>query len=267
MGTLFKKGLLLFFIVCIGYTSAQEDNSFFIYKNTSIETADYQIYIEDAVSKSEYIKFKVRITNKTNDYLIYQPSEVIFNVGSQKLTSDDRQFMIAPGKEEWRIINVIGKGLLEPKYYIDINILKISISQATLVTAENFYIPTKINSFKIGDFECRVDRLDIKKKKSRLKFICLYKGEGIGIVETNKCTAVFPKGDKVQNKWDRVFLFEKDKWDAFIVDVYDVPNGCNMEESFSIAWNDTFKKSKALPTIGCKIIMEIDKAKTSDKNQ
>ena len=267
--TFFKKALILFFIAAAASAIAQESKSTFYFKNAGFENDYYKIYIEEAVNKLEYAKFKILIINKTSDYLIYKPSEVIFSINGQKLTSDDRQFTIAPHEEAWKIINTKGKGLLESKYEIIIqNLYKVSLSTAKVVEVDNLYIPTTMKSFTVENFQCNIQRLDIKKKKSRLKFVCVYKGDGIGIVETFKCIALLPKGYKSPNTWSRTFLFEKDKWDEFIVDINEVSGGGNMEkESFTIVWNDTFKESKIEPIKGGTIKMELDQAKTSERNQ
>src|SRR3989339_539365 len=54
-----------------------------VYNNSqNIETSDYIISIEDVVSNIKYAKFKIKISNKTADYLLFKVEECVFTSGS-----------------------------------------------------------------------------------------------------------------------------------------------------------------------------------------
>ena len=53
------------------------------YKDTKIETADYTLIVSNAVSTDAETKFKIKIVNKTNTFLIYKPEESKFNINGK----------------------------------------------------------------------------------------------------------------------------------------------------------------------------------------
>jgi hypothetical protein len=72
--------LLWHLIVAAGTMStlvAQEYKKVF-FKTQTVETNDVKVTIDAAVATARETKFKIKIINKTNDYLIYKPSESVF---------------------------------------------------------------------------------------------------------------------------------------------------------------------------------------------
>ena len=53
------------------------------YKDIIKETGDITITVDNAVSTAGETKFKLKITNKTNDYMIYKPTESKFIVNGK----------------------------------------------------------------------------------------------------------------------------------------------------------------------------------------
>jgi len=241
----------------------------FCYKATSLETDDYKIYIEDAVNENAYAKFKIRIFNKTNDYLIFKPSDAIFKIGSQEISGKDKQILILPNEEGWRVIDVKGGGLQEEKYIVDIkNMYKVSANSPS-IKVEDFKLPASKNEVDAGNFKCTLKKADLKTDKSTLKFECTYTGDGIGILAPNKCIAIMPKGQENANaNRNKGTLFEKGKRDDFVVEFKELKGGGDMQKNpFKLVWGETFKESKIEPIPGGKINMELDQAKTTERNQ
>src|SRR6266850_3927642 len=154
----------------------------FCYKQTTLETDDYKIYVDDAVNENTYSKFKIRIFNKTNDYLIFKPSDVIFKIGGQELSGKDKQFIILPNDEGGKVIDVKGTGLQEEKYTVEIkNVYKIPANSPS-VKCEDFKLPVASENFTAGNFKCNLKKSDLRTDKSVLKFECAYTGDAIGIL-------------------------------------------------------------------------------------
>ena len=49
-----------------------------IRKQAPVETDVYKIEIEDAHSQVKFTSIRITITNKTSDFLIFKPSEIVF---------------------------------------------------------------------------------------------------------------------------------------------------------------------------------------------
>ena len=76
MKTFIKQSFVLFFSViaisCFGQTGTTDPKHVNVYNEIpKIETGEYIISIEDVVSTVKYAKFKIIITNKTADYLLF----------------------------------------------------------------------------------------------------------------------------------------------------------------------------------------------------
>lgn len=241
----------------------------FCYKQTSLETDDYKIYIEDAINEDGLSKFKIRIFNKTNDYLIFKPSDVIFKIGKQEIACKEKQIIVLPNEEGWKVIDVRGKGFQETNYTVELkNIHKISANSPAIKT-EDFNLPASKNEVTAGNFKCTLKKADLKTDKSTLKFECVYTGNGIGILAPNKCTATMPKGQENANaNRNKGTLYEKGKKDDFVVEFKELKGGGDMQKNpFKLIWGETFKESKIEPIKGGTIKMELDQAKTTEKNQ
>jgi hypothetical protein len=265
--------LLLLFSVL--RTGAQESGKFadpkfvFAYKETSFETEDYKIYIEDAVNVDAFAKFKVRVFNKTNDYLVLKPADINFKIGNQSIFGKDKQLVIPPNEEASKVIDAKGKGLQEEKYTLEIkNVYKISYA-VTPVKTEDLAIPTTKKEFTTGPFQCKIKRIDLQTNKTLLRIECTYTGDMIGVLAPNKAIAIMPKGQENQNVYrNKNNLMEKGRPEDFVVDIREMKNAGDLQKDpWKIVWGETFRESKMEPIPGGTIPMEIDRKKTAEKNQ
>lgn len=270
-----KRYFLAYLLAITFLTNAQESKKgidpkyIFCYKNTSISTDDFKIYIEDAVNEDGVAKFKIRIFNKTNDYIIFKPGDVVFKIGKQEIPCKDKQILILPNEEGWRVISVKGKGFQEEKYTVEIkNMHKISASVAA-VKAEDVDLPLKKNEVTAGKFKCTIKKADLQTDKSILKCECVYEGEGIGILSPGKSYAKMPKGQENPNADKfKACLLEKGKGENFLIEFREMKGAGDMQKSpFKLVWGETFKDSKLEPIKGGIINFELDGPKTSEKNQ
>ena len=241
----------------------------FCYKQTSLETDDYKIYIEDALNENALCKFKIRIFNKTNDYLIFKPSDVLFKIGKQEIASKEKQIIILPNEEGWKVIDVKGGCFQETNYTVELkSMYKISANSPAL-KVEDFNLPASKNEVMAGNFKCNLKKADLNTAKSILKFECTYTGDAIGILAPNKCIAKMPKG--IENTNANRFkgcLLEKGKTENFVLEFREMKGGGDMQKNpFKLIWGDTFKESKIEPIKGGTIKMELDQAKTTERNQ
>jgi hypothetical protein len=241
----------------------------YVYKDVSFETDDYKIYIEDAVNVDTKAKFKIRVFNKTNDYLIFRPANLIFHIGASNLPGTDKQMIIMPNDEDWKVIDVKGSGLQEEKYTVEISsVLKVPAGVAP-IKVEDFNIPVSKNDFTAGAFKCNVKKAEAKTDKSSVKFECIYQGDGIGILAPSKVSAIMPKGQENANSSrNKGTLLERGKSDDFTVEIKELQGSGDMQkEPFKLKWNDAFRDAKINPIKGGTITIELDPTKTAEKNK
>jgi hypothetical protein len=270
-----KKVIILGLILSIFSLQAQQSKKnidpkyLFCYKNTSFSADDYKIYIEDAINEDGLSKFKIRIFNKTNDYLIFKPSDVIFKIGTQEIACKEKQVLVLPNEESWKVISVRGKGFQEEKYTVQLKQMhKISASAAPLI-AEDLSLPTATTEFTVGNFKYTIKKADLKTDKSIIRCECVYQGEGVGILSPGKCVAIMPQGQENPNS-DKFkgCLLETGKGESFLIEFREIKGGGDMQKSpLKLIWGETFKESKVESIPGGIINLELDGPKTGERNQ
>jgi hypothetical protein len=245
---------------------------FYCYKDATSETEDFKLYTEDALAQDGFSKLRVRIFNKTNDYLIFKPADATFSINGQNLVSKDKQMIVPPNDEANKVIDVKGKGLQADKFTFDIKSLYKVANSIPAVKVEDLPVSKKEAPKKevaVAGFKCNLKKTDLQTNKSILVMECMYTGDGIGILDPTKVVAVMPKGQENPNAdREKPKLLEKGQSETFAIAIKEIKDGGDMQkEPFVIKWNDTFKDSKITPLQGGKIEMELDAKKTSEKNQ
>ena len=269
------KHLLLASIVVVSLISHAQINPKkdpkydYCYKETSFETDDYKIYFLDAVNTDERAKFKIRVFNKTNDYIIFKPTDLIFKINGSDLPSGDKPMTIGPNDESAKVIDVKGKGLQVEKFTFELKaVYKVAANSPGIKTAD-FDLPPSKNDFTTGNFKCKLLNNKLKTDKSSAQFGCTYEGDGIGIIDPYKCAAIMPKGKENANSKNYTgMLMDKGKYEDFNVEFKEISGGGDMQKGgLKIKWNDTFRESKISPLKGGTIQMEIDTEKSIEKNK
>jgi len=104
-----KKTILAFATLLIAFSTFAQKYTKMGYFNAVFENNDVKITADDAVSNEKYLKVKVRIKNKTNDYLIFRASDCVFKVNGQELKTEEKILLISPNDDDFRVVDLKGK--------------------------------------------------------------------------------------------------------------------------------------------------------------
>jgi hypothetical protein len=267
------KQLLLAFTLFIGLTSLaqkkekekekENEGVKYIYKEATVETDDYNIYILDAVANVKQAKFKIKIFNKTNDYLLIKPTEFKYVLGSKTILSKDKTYVIAPNEEETEVVDFRGTEMLADKFTIEFKGIYKASAGGKAYSVPNFDLPPTVNEFTIENFTCTLKKDDLKTDKSAAKFDCVYVGDGVGIIAPLKANAIMPSGkEQVNSKKNQPMILERGKRDDFTLVFTELAGAGDMQKGgIKIKWNETFRESKLAP-IGT---AKLDVIKESEK--
>jgi len=241
-----------------------------MYKETTAETDDYKIYIVDAVASPTQSKFKMRVFNKTNDYLLIRPSEITFTANGKTLTSKDRTFVVAPNDEASLVIDFKDNNMQVDNYSLDIKGIYKASAGGKINETPNFELPPTKNEFTTGNFSCKVLKNDSKTDKTVTRFECAYNGDGVGVINPLKAVAVMPNGsDNANARKNRPMVLEKGVKDDFILLFQEVKDAGDMQKKpIQVKWGETFRESKLMLLKGIKIdLVKSDKeaVKTEEK--
>lgn len=270
MKHLFTTLLLVFSLSFLAQERLAVDPSFRVYyKETSFETDDYKVYIEDAIAIEAWVKFKVRIFNKTNDYLIFDPTELVFTIGGKEIAGTDKPVIVFPNDEATRVVDAKNKGCQYDKINITVKHLHKVPTNIKEIKTEDFNIPPGPKEFTAGNFKCNLKSAAIKTDKTLLKFVCIYEGDAIGILAPGAITAEMPRGQENTNSnRNKGALLEKGKSDDFFVEFKEIKDAGNMQKDpFKLKWNTVFKESKKEAIGGGKFTLEVDNPKSAEKNK
>ncbi|MDF2449852.1 MAG: hypothetical protein K0R26_2356 [Bacteroidota bacterium] len=235
----------------------------YLYKQANVETDDYNIYIIDVIASVKQAKFKIKIFNKTNDYLLVKPTEFKYLAGDKTLLGEDKTYVVSPNEEETKVIDFKGADMLSEKFTIEFKGIYKASAGGKIHQLSNFELPASKNDFTVENFTCTLKKADLKTDKSAIKFECVYVGDGVGIVNPMKATAIMPGGqDNVNVKKNQPMILEKGKKDDFTLVFNEIPGAGDMQKKgLQIKWNETLRESKLLPigTTKLELIKESEK--------
>ena len=236
-----------------------------------IQTNQFTIEISDAHSQMEFTKIKIKITNKTADYLVLKPSEMIFKYehGEYKPGKDD--IIIPPKDYVTRNLKVTGdKQFHVEALTIIFNGFYLLSAKGTVNTAPDFALPPSVNSFTAGPFEANMLNCTKETKLTTVRFKCIYTGDNYALVDPSKVVCKLEDGREFSNlksksKTEILRGGEDTKFTVF----YEIPSSIiDMQyANMNLVWKDAFIESKLEPLKSQQVNLVIDPGKTAGKNK
>lgn len=175
------------------------------YKDIASEFDDYAASTNNGVSNKEMTKFKLKITNKTNDVLLYKPEESTFKLEGKETKPKEKQLFIYPTESDSKVINAMGPDFLTPYSYVISGMYKISTSGKGIETS-NFQLPASQNEFTSGPFTCTMLSLTKESDKTEVKFECKYMGDKVGVIQPGRSAVKLPDGTEIANEKSKGLL-------------------------------------------------------------
>lgn len=250
------------------------------YKNLTKETDDVTIVVDNAVSTDGETKFKLKIVNKTSNFLIYKPEESKFIVNGKELKSKEKVLIIKPNESDFRIINLKGDKFNSVKTYSFVMEGLYSVSPDSKGTeTPDFKLPPSSNDFKTGSFSCSLSKLYKESDATDAKFKCAYNGQKIGFIDPSKVAVRMPDGNEYAAKKQGggllggssgpIMLMKGDeesfnlKWDR-------MEGGKRMDMQkveMIILWRDAFSESVPMKMKAETLVMEFDEIISNEKGK
>jgi hypothetical protein len=198
-----KLFLAVIALISLNVAFAQKEVKYakLYYKDMKVENNDVTITVDNAVSTDAETKFKLKITNKTNDFIIYKPEESKFTINGKESKPTEKTKTIKPNDSDWLIINLKGPGYNGVKSYsflVD-GMYKVSASEKGIATPD-FRLPVTKNEFKTGNYTVKVNKLYKESDATNLKLDITYNGDKIGVVNSEKGGVVMPDGNEYATK-------------------------------------------------------------------
>lgn len=276
MKTISKLSVILILLVVTfsGYSqiSNTDPKHINVYNDSpKIETDDYIITIEDVVSNIKYAKFKIKITNKTSDYLLFKGEECIYTTDATTIKALEKPAFIEPFSSKSKVIEFKGtEGLHVDKFGVEIKgLYKITIGE-TNFSAPDFQLPPNSKDFTSGSFVCTLLKTDQETQSTWARFSCKYNGQKIGFINPAKCVVKLPDGKEfasanLKSKSEMMLPGDESK---FYADFQIPAKTADMQfTTMNIVWKETFSESTAKPLPNQKAAFDVDPAKTAARNK
>ena len=247
------------------------------YSVQPISTDKVTLDFVSSQSQQEFTLTKIKITNKTEDYLIFKTSEARFKYEFGEFKPAGGLFKsenvkIAPKDDKSVTLKAAGEA---KNYHVSkLTFIPNGISSVSLngkvQEAADFKLPAASNDVIAGTFKCTVDKIDKETKETKASFKCIYNGNAVGIVDANQIVVKIKSGQEFvnENREDKpLLLFPGD--DFKIVAKFHVP-GKTEDMQFAnmdIVWKGTFKESKMEPIELKPAEFILDQGLTDGKNK
>jgi hypothetical protein len=265
---------LLVLVIATNYVFAQKAVKYqkTFYKTQTIENNDVKVTIDNAVATPGGIKFKLKITNKSDDYIIYKPTESVFKIKGTEKKPIEEWLIIRPNDSDYRVVNLKGPDYMvaENFNFILDGLYRVSLN-AKGSTAPDFKLPAPVNDFKAGGFSVTLDKYKKETDRTDAKFKVTYNGDKIGIFEPNKVAMKMPDGKEYANYHSdkKPLILDKGKSDDFTVAWKEIPtaSGDMQKVEMLILWRDSFKEVTPTKVPAIPLIILFDQETSMDKGR
>lgn len=241
------------------------------FKTAKVETDDYIVEVVDIFNRMEEAKCKVKITNKTNDFLIWNPSECVFKFDFGTFQPKEKEVLIKPNDKESKVLNVSGDNRFHVESFgLEIKGMSKAPSTGKMVMAPDFQLPASMNDFTAGNFKVSLLALDKKTDLTSGTFRVTYTGDDLGLFDANKMAVRTEKeqefaGARTDYKVQLLRKGESDKFNFY----FKIP-ASHVDMQFAtmwIIWRNAFQETKKSAIAGTSVQFEFDPGMTAAKNK
>jgi hypothetical protein len=249
----------------------------FHYKVSPLETDEVSIYFIDSHSQQEFTATKIRVNNKTNDYIFYKTAETTFKYEFGEFHPTvgglfrGANMVVRPRDSDTRVLKITGGNEFHVESLgVILNGFSRVAAEGKTQDAPDFKLPAAVNDFKAGNFKVTLEKIRKETKVTEAVFNCIYQGNDVGIVDATKVVLKLENGqeyanDQKKNKAEIVLPGDETK----IAVSFHVP-GKVTDMQFAnmlLQWKDTFTESKITPITVGKVEFVLDPGLTEAKNK
>jgi len=193
------KTLLLIFATALltSFTlTAQEavyDKVFF--NDAEFENEHIKVVIDNVISLPKETKFRMTITNKTNQYLIYNSEESNFEIPGQDVRAKEKSWMLEPMDTKKKVMRAFGEGLNNIREFDFVCEGFYRLVEQEPYTVDQFRLPPSANSFEAGPMYVMLNKEKRATGSSSLKMDVTNKGQNYGFIYPYKVKVLMPDGN------------------------------------------------------------------------
>jgi hypothetical protein len=268
-----KKTIALLFII-VGLTVSmrhQKSYNRVFYEDITLETPDATLEIRDAVASAKETKFKIRIINKTDDYLAYKAEESKFVINNEAYTANERILFVQPKGTGSRVVNLKGPYNHVLNYVFELGGLYKASSKGDVVAFEDFNLSSNKTFLKSGPFLVDVPKVKQENAETKVKLKVFYNGKRVGIFNPQKVVGVLQgKEYAITNKKEKPSMLLNGMDDGLSLEWVKSEAGIplNMQnEPMKISWKNAFFETTLVKLDSYKLNFKINDTLTTKNNK
>jgi len=239
----------------------------------SVSTDEYSLEFSNVESQAEFCKFAVKVTNKTNDFLIFNKGASVFNFEFGQFSEKNKDIIIKPNGSKKKVLQADGNTRFQvEKFDVDFDGFTLVPVKGTVSEMEDFQVPASTNTVSSDLFDVKLNpkKTSLKTQGSVLQFECTYKGDEIGLLDASKIVIKVEGTEKEYANNDAksdVKMMKRGDKIKFKTKFFIPGRIADMQfANMIISWKDAFVETKAKKLSGQKVNFEIDRGMTNGKN-
>ncbi|MCF8277352.1 MAG: hypothetical protein K9J17_11525 [Flavobacteriales bacterium] len=238
----------------------------------AIEAKEVVLQFSNGVSRMDFLKFKTKFTNNTNDFLLIDPSKFSISVDGTEMHPSEKAFILDPNENKSKTIDLKeGANFHVDQFEVAVaGFGRISLD-GTPEKMDNFQLPASSNVMESGNFTVNLKYLSQETKQTTARFEVKYKGDDYAIVDPSRVSVKTEGGDQFANlhRKSKTFLLEKGETKSFDVVVEIPAKVVDMQfAKLFVVWGESMVETKAVPfEVDDSVTFELDEALTTEKNK
>ena len=239
----------------------------------SIVTDEYSVEFSNIQSQAEFCKMAIKVSNNTNDFLIFEKGKSVFNFEFGEYSDKKKQIIIKPNDSKKRVLTAVGSEKFQvEKFSLNVDGFSVVPVKGTVSEMEDFQVPANTNSVSSDLFDVKLNpkKTSLKTQGSVLQFECTYKGNEVGLLDPSRIVIKVEGTEKEYANNDsksEIRMMKKGDKIKFKTKFFIPGRIADMQfANMIISWKDAFVETKTKKLEGKKVNFEIDPGMTNGKN-
>ena len=237
-----------------------------------IETTEFLLNFSDIQAQSEFCKLAVKVTNNTNDFLLFQKGSSTFNFDFGKFSDPKKELIIKPNGSKKKVLSAKGGTQFHvEKFSMTMDGFSIVPVNGEVNKMEDFQVPASKNAISTDLFKVSLKKSSLRTQEAYLVFDCTYQGNKIAMIDPSRLVIKVDGTEKEyandNRKSEPKLLRKGDK--VKVKAIFHIPGRvADMQfANMTILWKNTFVETEARKLEKQEVNFELDRGLTIGKNK
>jgi hypothetical protein len=238
----------------------------------TVEGKQIVLEMRDGVSRIDFLKFRTKFTNNTNDFILVNPSKFTVKVNGATVHPKEKTFILDPNDSNGKTIDVKeGANFAADEFEVQLAGFERIPVDGEAVQMPEFQLPASVNVIKSGNFEVNLKNLKQETDETWARLEIKYKGDGYGIVDPSRISLKVESGQQFANddRKSKTILLEKGE-SKTVNAIFHIPvKVVDMQfATLMVQWGESMIETKAVPfELDETVTFRLDEALTTEKNK